>query len=319
MGASEGAHARGLACLLCAAGCLTLTLAGCGSSNASASRGSSGARSAEPRSVSGKATGPVAVLYAGSLVNLLEHRLAPRFDAASGYTFEGFSGGSEELVQQIKGRVRRGDVFLSASEAPNAALEGSRNGNWVSWYATFATSSLLIAYNPSSRFASALRSKRWWKVLTEPGFRLGRTDPKLDPKGKLIVQALEQASREHEDPALMRLAHESSEVFPEEALVGRLQSGQLDAGFFYEVEADAVKPKLPTISISPVSVSATYTVTVLKRAPHAAAADAFVRYLLSADARATLSAAGLRETKPTVHGQMSAVPTALREILQSER
>ncbi len=257
------------------------------------------------------------MLYAGSLVNVLEHELAPHFEAATGCTFEGFPGGSDELVSEIKGKVRRADVFVSATEAPDLALEGSRNGNWISWYETFARSPLVIAYNPHSRFASALRSKPWWQVVTERGFRLGRTDPKIDPKGKLTVQALEQASREHDDPALSRLAHTTSGVFPEEALLGRLEAGQLDAGFFYEVEADAVKPRLPTISISPISLSAAFTVTILAHSEHSAGAEAFVRYLLSAAAAARLRAAGLLPSGPTLHGRPGALPASLRSLLSA--
>jgi hypothetical protein len=76
----------------------------------------------------------VNVLYAGSLVNLMEHSLGPRFDQATGSTFQGFSAGSTELAMQIKGKAgpAEGDVFISASPAVNADLEGAANGNWVS-------------------------------------------------------------------------------------------------------------------------------------------------------------------------------------------
>ena len=45
-------------------------------------------------------------------------------------------------------------MFVSASPAVNATLEGAANGNWVSWYATFATTPLVLGYNPTSKFAA---------------------------------------------------------------------------------------------------------------------------------------------------------------------
>jgi len=289
-----------------------LLLAGCGGSSGGGSAGGTTATGgAGPASRSGK--GSVAVLYAGSLVNLMETKVGPSFEGATGYGFEGFSGGSEALAQEIKGEVRRGDVFLSASPTPDEQLQGKGNGEWVSWYLTFATSPLLIAYNPNSSFASQLRSKPWWKVVTEPGFKLGRTDPKLDPKGALTVEALQQAASEHHDPALRKLARGTAGVFPEEALVGRLQAGQLDAGFFYSVEAAAVSPKLPTISIAPIDLSASYTITTLRGAPNPEGATSFIEYLLGEDERSALLAAGLRVGKPALHG--GGEPASLRKAL----
>jgi molybdate/tungstate transport system substrate-binding protein len=48
----------------------------------------------------------------------------------------------------------------------------------------------VIGYNPNSKFAADLRSKPWYQVITESGFKLGSTGPRLDPKGQFGVQAL---------------------------------------------------------------------------------------------------------------------------------
>jgi len=63
----------------------------------------------------------------------------------------------------------------------------------VSWYITFAQSPLMIGYNPSSRFAADFKTKHWYQGLLEPNFRIGRTDPKFDPKGALTLQLMESA------------------------------------------------------------------------------------------------------------------------------
>lgn len=256
--------------------------------------------------------GTVSVLYAGSLVNLMEHDLGPAFAGSSGYTYEGVGAGSTELVAQIKNGVRLGDVFISASPAANGALEGSSNGAHVSWYATFATAPLVIGYDPSSPFAAMFRTSPWYDVITRPGIRVGRTDPALDPKGALTVNAIDQATAALAMPSLAA-GLPSYSVFPEETLVGRLESGQLDAGFFYSNEAD--EQHIPTVPLTPVTLSATYTVTVLDHAPHAQGGAAFVAYLLSAAGRATLARHGLTVVSPALTGPASAVPATLRTLV----
>lgn len=281
-----------------------LATAACGGAPSSGGGASSGAA---PSSAAAGAGQPVHVLYAGSLVNLMEKQLGPKFAGATGYKYLGEGAGSDALANEIKGKVKQADVFISASPATNQKLQGAGNGNWVSWYATFASSPLLIGYNPNSRFAADLKSKPWQQVVAEPGFKLGRTDPATDPKGKLAVQALNQVG-------LSAQANDQSQVFPETELIGRLQSGQLDAGFFYSTEATSAK--LTTIPAAPVSLQATYTVTVLNQAPDQAGAEAFVNYLLGTDGQAVLKAAGLELTSPPkVSGTASAVPAALHPAI----
>lgn len=282
---------------------LSLVVTACG--------GSAGSGPAPPSPVSSK--GALSVLYAGSLVNLMEHDLGPAFARATGYAYEGYGAGSTELVSQIKGGVRYGDVFISASPTANQGLQGSANRNLVSWYATFAKAPLVIGYNANSQFASDFRSKPWYQVITEPSIRIGRTDPTLDPKGKLTIDALTQAASTLNMPALTA-ALPSFAVFPEETLVGRLESGQLDAGFFYSNEAK--EQNIPTVPVTPVALSATYTVTVLNNAQHPAAGAAFVAYLLSS-AGQTLTRHGITVLQPSLTGDSSAVPPSLRSLVSS--
>lgn len=295
--------------------CMGLAAAGCSSSSSSSSSSASAA-SASPGAASPSASatgsGPVNVLYAGSLVDMMQNQVGPAFQKATGYSVTGFAGGSKALASEIKGKVDQGDVFISASPTVNASLEGSANGNWVSWYAAYATSSLVLGYNPDSKFAGALKAKPWYQVITEPGFRLGFTDPATDPKGALTVEALDNAAAGKNLPALKTLASDKADMFPEEDLVGRLQSGQLDAGFFYTSEA--VAAKLPTVPLTGVDLKATYTVTILNDAPHQAAAEAFVSYLLGPDGQATLKRDGFTlVTPPKVTG--SGVPSGLQSML----
>jgi molybdate/tungstate transport system substrate-binding protein len=257
--------------------------------------------------------GPVDVLYAASLEHLFESTLGPAFDKSSGDSFTGFAGGSEELASDIKGKVRQADVFLSANPKVNARLEGTANGDWVSWYSTLASAPLVLGYNPHSRFAARIKSQPWYDVISLPGFRVGRTDPHLDPKGQLTVEALREIeAKEHVN--LAPVISSTTDVFPEETLVGELQSGQIDAGFFYSNEAKAAG--IPTVSLAPVALQASYTVTVVNRAPHAAEAAAFVAWLYSPAGQRILARSGLNlPGHPQVAGDTAAVPRALRSVL----
>jgi molybdate/tungstate transport system substrate-binding protein len=276
--------------------------------------GSLVAVTSSPNALAAAGSGPVNVLYAGSLVTVMQDNVGPAFQTATGYDVSGFSAGSDDLASQIKGGIEKGDVFISASPAVNAELEGTANGNWVSWYATFAVSPLVIGYNPKSSFAKDLKTKPWYDVVTKTGFQLGRTDPATDPKGVLAADALDKAAKLYHDPALKAITTSTAGVLPEETLVGRLQAGQLDAGFFYAVEASAAK--IPTVSLgSKFNYNGTYTITVLNQAPDENAAVAFVSFLLGKQGSRILKRSGLTLTKISLTGSKSAVPKALRAAL----
>lgn len=304
------------------AGTVALGLVACGGSGSSSSSStttpstpSTPAPTASTRSTSTAVPsghGAVAVLYAASLQNLMNKAVGPAFAKATSLSFNGFPAGSGDLANEIKGKVRQGDVFISAAPAVNAKLEGAANGSWVSWYAPFASTSLVIGYNPSSRFAAQLKTKPWYQVVTEPGFRLGFTDPKLDPKGVLSVAALGEAAATHHEPALAKLATNTSDLFPEQDLVGRLQAGQLDAGFFYTVESGVAK--IPTVSLGSIKKAGKYTITVLAGAPNQAGAIAFVKFLLGSRGEGLMRAAGLTVTSaPAAVG--TGVPPSLSGVV----
>jgi molybdate/tungstate transport system substrate-binding protein len=267
-------------------------------------------------------SGNVAVLYAGSLVNLMEHGVGPAFDKASGATFQGYAGGSNGLGNQIKGKLRRGDVFISASPKVNNDLMGAANGDWVQWYITFAQSPLVIGYNPSSRFAADMKTKPWYEVLQEPGIKIGRTDPKLDPKGALTMQLLTHAEQVYKLPGLSQKvlgAPENPEqVHPEENLVGRLQSGQIDVGFFYSTETSDFS--IASIPLPPdVALSANYTITVLRDAPNSAAALRFVSFLLGPQGHEIMHQHGLATVKPAIGGDAAQVPADIKADLDTTK
>jgi molybdate/tungstate transport system substrate-binding protein len=264
--------------------------------------------------------GTVNVLYAGSLVNLMERSVGPAFEKETGLHFRGYAAGSNKIANEIKGKLRRGDVFISASPKVNSDLMGAANGDHVTWFVSFAESPLMIGYTPQSKFADEFKTKRWDQVLQEPGIRIGRTDPKLDPKGAFTVEMMTKAADLYHEPDLVEKVlgapENPAQVLPEETLVGRLQSGQLDAGFFYSTEVKDLK--IAAIRPAPeLQAKAGYTLTILNDAPNASGAARFASFLLSAEGRALLEQHGLDVIKPVVTGNTQAVPSAVQATIDA--
>ena len=192
------------------------------------------------------------------------------------------------MAAQIKAGSLHGDVFISADPRVNADLTGGANGDRVKWYVTFAESPLVLGISPSSRFADEAKGKPWSEVLMQPGVRIGRTDPAKDPKGALTVELLKKTDK----PELAKSVLEHSAVLPEEALVKKVQTGELDVGFFYSVET--TDAELTTIDLPPgISPKAIYTLTILQNAPNPDGAQQFISFLLGSKGSALLKEHGL--------------------------
>src|SRR6185503_4154742 len=200
----------------------------------------------------------VSVLYAGSLATVMENGLGPAFAKATGYEYQGEAQGSLGAARMIRDGLRRPDVFISADPSVNErVLMGSSNNNLVTWFLTLASSQLVLAYNPNSKFADKFQaaetgSVQWYDVLKTPGLRFGRGDPRTDPKGYRTLFLFDLAGKHYKRPELPGLLGDPinpDQVFPESVLLARVQSGQFDAGIFYKHEV--VAHKLPFTSFPP--------------------------------------------------------------------
>ena len=265
------------------------------------------------RAVAAKNSGDVDVIAAGSLDTVLSRKIAPAFHTKTGYTLVLTTGGSGTDAADIRNKVDVEDVFISAASADDRVLMGAKNGSWVSWYASFAASPEVLGYAPKSKFAKDLRTMPWYEVVTMPGFRLGRTNPSQDPGGVLARKALlDTASKQHL-PVLKQLATESSDEFSEDTEEAGIQNGQLDASFMYE--ADAISQHSPFVRLTGTKLAGNYTITLLKNAPHTAAAVAFIRFLLGPSGKRALRASRFEIVSPA-KATGSGVPSALSSVIR---
>lgn len=312
---------------------------------AAATRAAAGSAAEKPPI---RGSGPVDVMYAGSLTALFERKIGPAFTTATGFEFRGEGKGSVAIANLIKGKVRTPDVFVSADPAVNVTLQGAANGDYVRWWTPFARTEMVIAWSPKSRFREAFESAKaggrtWESILEERGFRLGRTDPELDPKGYRTLWLFQLDEERTKQPGqatrILGAPGNPAQIFPEETLIARLQSGELDAGIFYLIEA--VQAGLPALSL-PTAINQgdpalaahyarmtytnrkgttfkgapiLYTVTVPTTVRNQEGAQAFVQFLLGDAGRALLGKEGLLGVARAVEGDAGAVPAPLKGSL----
>ncbi len=326
---------RASKCIVWGVACVTAVMtAGCGQSTQSAA-----SHTSNP---------PLSVLYAASMTKVMEDDIAPGYLNSAHVQVYGETGGSSELAQMIASGIKQPDVFISADPRVNDnILLGPSHHNMEDWYATLASDEMVIVYNPKSRFSAALKEAantgNWLSVLEKPGFLLGRTDPKLDPKGTDAILVMELAARYYHQPDLVNRILGSTEnpkqVFPEETLMSRLTTGQLDAAFAYRNEA--VEWGLPYITLPKqinlgdpayaktyATVSApgaggkqqqgapiVFTISIPNTTKHPSEATAFVEYMLSGAGHQQLLKDGFGSVDITLVGDLSKVPKPIRTLV----
>ena len=316
-----------LACI----GILAGALAACGSTS------SSPATASAPQS---QHSGLANVAFAGSLQLLDDKTVGPAFQRATGFSYEGRGGGAFGISQEILAGEITPNVFESVGAGPIEPLMPK----FTSWYVQFASSPIVLAYNPKSRFASQLaaiaRGQKpiadLFSLMEQPGFLLGRTNPQTDPQGQAFYEMVELAQSEYHLPAgtvtrVLGPLSNPSQVFAETALASRLQSGQLDAASAFL--SQAIQLHLPYITLpsalnfgDPALASQYATASLDLGKGHivhgvplvldittigstdAQAADSFVAYVLSKAGRTALQAGGYQLLTPTAFGNRSAIP-----------
>jgi molybdate/tungstate transport system substrate-binding protein len=325
--------------------CLGLAAAGCSSS-------SSPTPSSSPKAPS-KPSGTASVAYAASLEYLNEKVAGPAFTKATGYGYSGRAGASGELESDIASGEISPNVFESVGGDNITPLFPK----FTKWYVQYAATQMVVAYNPKSKYASDFKAyadgtkplKDLFKLMETPGFKLGRTDPNIDPQGRAFIYMLQLAQAYYHLPSdtvskilgTSDWADPSSpQIYAETSLDATLQSGQLDASSAYitqAVELHLAYIKLPAaINLGEANLAAQYgkahiTITVAGAKVHKTgsplvidittigkptdASTAFVKFTLSPAGLALYKAGGFTLIKPTLSGTTSAVPSAVSSEL----
>ncbi len=323
----RGGRLIALACTAILAG----TVVGCGSIPSGSTFGG-----AAPSGHAGTAN----VAYAGSLQLLNNKTIGPTFARATGFSYEGRGGGSFGLSNEIVAGEIAPNVFESVGAGPIQPLMPKL----TRWYVQFASSPIVVAYNPKTPYASELAAiakgqkplAALFSLMEQPGFLLGRTNPQTDPQGQAFYEMVELAQSQFHLPAetvtkVLGSPDNPSQVFAETTLESRLQAGQLYAASAFL--SQAIQLHLPYITLpaemnfgDPALASEYAAASLDLGSGHvvhgvplvldittvggqdAQAADSFVAYTLSPAGRRAMQAAGYTLLQPTVFGSRSAVP-----------
>ncbi len=276
------------------------------------------------------AAGTIRVAYAGSMGVVMDHHIGPAFAKENNVTYQGIGQGSYALARLIEGRRLPTDVFVAITPGP---IEVLVKAGLIAQAEPVASTAMVIAYSPKSRFASGLAgSTPWWQVLEDPGLRFGRTDPTTDPQGRNIVFTMLLAERYYHQPGLAQrilgpiVNH--AQIFTETSILSRLEAGQLDASSGYESatrshhlpfvplpdEINLSNPAMDKEWYGTVHFSLTgpdgkphevhtqplvFYAAALKDAPEPALAAKFVSFLLSPAGQAAFAETGYGKPKGT--------------------
>jgi molybdate/tungstate transport system substrate-binding protein len=218
--------------------CIALAAAACSSSSSSSTPAKA------------KVTGTVNVAAASSLSYLSEKVISPSFTKAEGYKYTGTYNASGDLESDIASGEITPNVFESVGGDNITPLEPKS----TKWYVQYAGNSMVLAYNPNSKYASQFKAfadgskplSGLFTLLETPGLKLGRTDPNIDPQGRDFIYMLELAQSYYHLPSdtVSKIlgttdfgTPTSSQIFAESSLDATLQSGQLDASSAFLTQA----------------------------------------------------------------------------------
>jgi molybdate/tungstate transport system substrate-binding protein len=298
--------------------------------------------------VAGDNQNKVFVMYAGSLVKIFEDVIGPAFQSESGYPYVGEGKGSVQVSNLIKDGFRTPDVFVSAGTVPMMRLMNT-TPPIVDWLLKFGSAEIVIAYSPSSPHFGDLEQARmgeipWYDVVSQYGFKFGRTDPELDPKGFYGIITAGLANSYYNDSSIKnRIIGEDrnpKQIFPEETLKTVLETGSLDAVIAYKHEA--ISRGLPYITLpkeinlgdptySDFYKRANYTlqadqktiygelvdfsITMPKTVKNTDGAISFVNFVISKNGSQLLKSQGLNPINITVEGNTHNIPLSIKEAI----
>jgi molybdate transport system substrate-binding protein len=264
--------ARHRAPVLTAAGAVALLIAvtGCSSSSSSGSSGSS-----SPAAKPAKLSGTVTVFAAASLQESFA-TLGKKFEAAHPGTKVTFNfGGSDALAASITSGAPA-DVFAAASDKTMKTVTDAGDASGAP--TTFVRNQLEIATLPGNpKKVSSL------KDLTRSGLKVALCD-KTVPCGAAAQTALTASG--------LKLTPVSYEQDVKSALT-KVELKEVDASVVYKTDVKAAGGKVDGVEF-PESAKAinSYPIALLKQAPNAAAAKAFIALVKSTEGGKVLTDAG---------------------------
>lgn len=255
-------------------------------------------------------TGKVIIFHAGSL-SVPFAAMEKEFEKKNpGVDIMREPSGSQKAARKISELKKPCDIMASADYK---VIDKLLVPGYADWNIRFASNQMVLCYTGKSKFAKEVNAGNWYEILQRKGVVWGHSDPNLDPCGYRSLMVLQLAEIYYKKPGLYEktVANRPKEnVRPKSVeLVSLLQTGNMD--YAWEYLSVAVQHKLKYIVLpdqinlgnykydnfykkAVVKVtgdkpgkmmdmkgqSITYGITLVKGAPNAEAATAFLAYLL---------------------------------------
>ena len=204
-----------------------------------------------------------------------------------------FAGSPTLRTQLAQGA--RADVFASADE-PN--MQGVQKEGSIASEPRIFVRNQLVAIVPAANPAQVMRLQD----LAKSGVKLVLTNKEV-PVGNYSRQALTKMSQDAAfgaEFATRVLANLVSEETNVKQVVAKVQLGEADAGIVYSSDVTpAVRGAIQALAIPEAfNVIARYPIAVVREAPNAAGARAFIDYVLSPAGQAILTKHGFLALEP---------------------
>lgn len=252
-----------------------LALAGCAATSPAGGSTTAASASSSSPAGGGHVTGTVTVFAAASLTKTFT-RLGTAFEEAHPGTTVTFSfAGSSDLVSQLTAGAPA-DVFASADEATMGKARAAKVTSGDP--ADFATNVLAIAVPPGN--PAHVTS---WADLAKPGVKAVVCAPQV-PCGAAT------ATVEAETGVALRPVSQESSVTD---VLGKVIAGEADAGVVYATDVKGAGSAVEAVPFPEAAdVVNTYPIVEVAQGSNPAGGAAFVAFVLGAEGRKVLAAAG---------------------------
>ncbi|HKJ08638.1 MAG TPA: extracellular solute-binding protein [Gammaproteobacteria bacterium] len=281
-------------------------------------------------------------VYAAGTLAVPFHRIDRAFEQAHpGVTVQGEFGGSVMMARRIANLHQHADVYAAAAYGVIPRVLGK--AHLANWYIGFASNAATLAYTSHSKGADHIGPHDWYKVVSQPGVVIGRSNPDTDPSGYQFLQMLSLASRYYHDPGLKKQvlanAPKSAMRDTETSLISALQTGQIDYLAIYSSSAKSHHlryVKLPNrINLSQPADAAYYKhgvahtskgvlhgapliygVTIPENAPSTKLGQEYIKFLMGPKGRRIMAQSGFGTFgHPWAQG-MNHMPASLRNSVR---
>ena len=315
---------------LAALGCLIVTVAAACSSSPSSPSASPAASGVH---------GTLIVFGAGTLATPFAAEIAAFKKANPGVTVHSQFGASGDMVKAITQLHQPADVLGVADYSLIPKLMFNAH---ATWYLGFVSNQITFAYTSRSKGASGLTPANWYKVLGQPGVRIGRSNPAADPSGYQTLQMLQLANSYYKNPGLsasvLKNSPAASVAETETSLISALQSGQIDYLAIYKSTAQEQHVKYialpPQINLSDPAMAAAYAkvsihagslgtltakpiiygLTIPASAPNAALGEKFISFVIGPQGQAIMRSNGFVVISPALANPQAKVPASIKPL-----